>query len=90
MFQLYSILKDCNEPFSLDKIDITSAKRQLNWKAKAEYLEKLKKSLENIKKAFQNQHARAIVGQFPLAIHHLQLINYDRDHGTRRSSSNYS
>jgi hypothetical protein len=65
MFQLYSILKDRDEPPSPDEIDITSAKRQLDWKAEAEYLEKLEKSSENIKKAFQNQHARAIVSQFP-------------------------
>ena len=71
MFQLYSILKDCDKPPSPDEIDIVSAKRQLDWKAEAEYLEKLEKSSENIKKAFQNQHARAIVSQFPLAIHRL-------------------
>ena len=61
MYQLYSILKDHDEPPTPDEINIASAKRQLDWKTEAEYLQKLKKSSENIKKAFQNQQTRAIV-----------------------------
>ncbi len=61
MYQLYSILKDCDEPPTPDEINIASAKRQLDWKTEAEYLQKLEKSLENIKKAFQNQQTHAIV-----------------------------
>ena len=65
MYQLFSILKDRDEPPTPDEIDIASAKQQLDWKAKAEYLQKLEKSSENIKKAFQNQQARAIVSEIP-------------------------
>ena len=55
MFQLYSISKDHNEPTTLEEINIASAKQQLDRKAKAEYLKKLKKLSKNIKKAFQDQ-----------------------------------
>jgi hypothetical protein len=65
MYQLYSILKDRDEPPTPDKINIASAKRQLDWKAEAEYLQKLEKLSENIKKAFQNQQAHAIVSGLP-------------------------
>ncbi len=61
MYQLYSILKDCDKPPTPDEINIASAKRQLDWKTEAEYLQKLEKSSENIKKAFQNQQTHAIV-----------------------------
>jgi hypothetical protein len=71
MYQLYSILKDRDDPPSPDEIDIASAKRQLDWKAEAEYLQMLEKSSENIKKAFQDQQARAIVSKIPLSIHRL-------------------
>jgi hypothetical protein len=63
MYQLYSILKDRDEPPTPDEIEIASAKRQLDGKAEAEYLRKLDKSSENIKKAFQDQQARAIVSE---------------------------
>ncbi len=70
MYQLYSILKDRDEPLTPDEIDIASGKRQLDGKAKAEYLKRLNNSLENIKKVFQDQQARAIVSEiastFPL------------------------
>ena len=66
MFQLYSILKDRDEPPTLEEIDIVSAKQQLDGKAEAKYLKKLEKSLENIKKAFQDQQAHAIVSENPL------------------------
>ena len=50
MYRLYSILKDRDEPPTPKEIDIASAKQQVD----GEYLQKLKKSSENIKKAFQN------------------------------------
>jgi hypothetical protein len=66
MFHLYSILKDRAEPPTPEEIEIACAKQQLDGKAEAEYLEKLEKSSENIKKAFQDQQARAIVsGRYP-------------------------
>lgn len=70
MYQLYSVLKDRDEPPTPDEIDIASGKRQLDGKAEAEYLKRLNNSSENIKKAFQDQQARAIVSEiaptFPL------------------------
>ena len=63
MYHLYSILKDRAEPPSPDEIEIASAKRQPDRKAEAEYLEKLEKLSENIKKVFQDQQARAIVSE---------------------------
>ncbi len=50
MYWLYSILKDCDEPLTLNKINIMSAKQPLD----AKYLQKIEKSSKNIKKAFQN------------------------------------
>jgi hypothetical protein len=63
MFQLYSILKDRDLPPTLEEIEIASGKRKLDGKAEAEYMEKLEKSSQNIKKAFQDQQARAIVSK---------------------------
>ncbi|KAF8801338.1 hypothetical protein BYT27DRAFT_7115152, partial [Phlegmacium glaucopus] len=59
MDQLYCMLKDREEPPTPDKITITSGKKQLDGRAKAEYLKKLEKSSENIKKAFEDQQAQA-------------------------------
>jgi hypothetical protein len=63
MYQLYCILKDQDEPPTSDEIAVASRKQQLDGKAKAEYLQKLKKSSENIKKAFQDQQAQAAVSE---------------------------
>jgi hypothetical protein len=65
MYQLYCILKDRDEPPTPEEIDIASARRQLDEKTEAEYLQKLAKSSENIKKAFQDQQARAGVSETP-------------------------
>ncbi|KAF8804688.1 hypothetical protein BYT27DRAFT_7300619 [Phlegmacium glaucopus] len=59
MYQLYCILKDCDEPPTPDEIDIASGKRELDGHAEAEYLKKLNKASENIKKAFKDQKAWA-------------------------------
>jgi len=87
MYHLYSILKDRDEPPTLDEIDIASAKRKLDPKAEAEYLQKLESSSENIKKAFQDQQACAIISKNPSSFQHLRLMIYNRGHGIRRSSS---
>jgi hypothetical protein len=63
MFHLYSILKDHAEPPTAEEIEIASTKRKLDGKTEAEYLEKLEKSSENIKKVFQDQQARVIVSE---------------------------
>jgi hypothetical protein len=55
MYQIYCILKDQDEPPTPDEIAVASRKQQLDGKAKAKYLQKLKKLSENIKKAFQDQ-----------------------------------
>ncbi|KAF8477846.1 hypothetical protein DFH94DRAFT_694662 [Russula ochroleuca] len=60
MYQLYCILKDRDEPPTPDEIDVASAKRQLDATAKAEYLQKLEKSSQTIRKAFQDQQACAL------------------------------
>jgi hypothetical protein len=61
MYQLYMILKDQSEPPTPDEIMIASGKQQLDGKAKAKYLQKLKKSSENIKKVFQDLHVHVAV-----------------------------
>ena len=66
MYQLYSVLKDHDEPPTPDEIDIASGKWQLDGKAEAEYLKRLNNSSKNIKKAFQDQQARAIVSEIAL------------------------
>jgi hypothetical protein len=76
MYQLYSILKERDEPPTLDEIDIASAKRQLDEKTKAEYLQKLAKMSENIKKAFRDQQARAIVSEIPSGFPLLATYNF--------------
>ena len=55
MYQLYCILKDCEEPPTPNGISIASGKRELDGHAEAEYLKKLEKVSENIKKAFEDQ-----------------------------------
>jgi len=54
-----------------------------------EYLWKLEKLLENIKKVFLNQQAHAVVSEISISITY-DLLFYNRGHGTRRSSSNCS
>ena len=68
MYQFYSILKDCEDPATPEEVNIASTRRQLNSNTKAEYMQKLEKSSENIKKAFQNQQAHAIVSEVPLLV----------------------
>jgi hypothetical protein len=63
MYHLYCILKDRDRPPTPDEVDIASAKRRLDAKAEGEYLDRLEKSSENIKKAFRDQQARAIVSE---------------------------
>jgi hypothetical protein len=63
MYQFYCVLKDSVEPPTPYEIDIASGKRQLDAKTEAEYLKKLQSSSEDIKKAFRDQEARAIVSE---------------------------
>jgi hypothetical protein len=64
MHQLYCLLKERNEPPTPTEIAVATGKRRLDGKAESEFLEKLYKSSENIKKAFQDQQTRAIVGTY--------------------------
>ena len=59
MHWLFLILKDRDEPPTPEEIDIASGRRKVD----GEYIQKLKTSSENIKKAFQSQQARAIVSK---------------------------
>ena len=90
MFQLYTILKDRDEPPTPKEIDMASAKQEVD----GEYLQKLEKSSENIKKAFLSQQACAIVSEISFGSIWLSIVYdllfYDRGHGTRRYLSNLS
>jgi hypothetical protein len=61
MHQLYYILKNRDEPPTPNEIAIASGKKQLDGRTEAEYIRKLEKSSENIKKAFEDQQAHAAV-----------------------------
>ena len=61
MYQLYCILKDREEPPTLDEIAIASGKKALDARTEAEYLRKLEATSANIRKAFEDQLARAAV-----------------------------
>ena len=63
MFLLYDHLKDCDQTPTPNEVAITSEKWKLDAKKEAELIKKLKKLLENIKKAFQDQWAHAIVSE---------------------------
>jgi hypothetical protein len=91
MFHLYSILKDRVEPPTSDEIEVAAGKQRLDGKAEAEYLDRLSKSSENIKKAFQDQQARAIVSECrPRPRFICDLLFCNRGHGTKRNSSKSS
>lgn len=64
MYQLYCMLKDREEPPTPDETAIASGKKQLDGREEAEYLKKLEKASENIKKAFEDQQARAAVSKY--------------------------
>jgi hypothetical protein len=61
MYQLYCVLKDREEPLTPDETAIASGKKQLDGRTEAEYLKRLEKASENIKKAFEDQQAWAAV-----------------------------
>ena len=59
MFWLYTILKDWDEPPTPDEIVIASGKKTLDGNTEAKYIKKLENTSKNIKKAFEDQRARA-------------------------------
>ena len=61
MYQLYCVLNGRPQPPTTEEIAIASGKQPLSEKAQAEYMKKLDLASENIKKAFQEQEARAVV-----------------------------
>jgi hypothetical protein len=63
MFRLYCILKDRENPPSTDEIAIASGVRKLDAATEAEYLKKLENTPGNIRKAFEDQQARARVSK---------------------------
>jgi hypothetical protein len=65
MHLLYYILKDHEEPPTLDEIVIAAGKKQLDGSTEAEYKKKLEKtSTKDIKKAFEHQKAQATVSDY--------------------------
>ena len=75
MFQLYTILKDRDEPPTPDEIAIASGKKKLDGNTEAEYIKKLENTSENIKKAFEDQKVRATVSEDYLALNHPVLMD---------------
>jgi hypothetical protein len=71
LYQLYSMLKDRNDPPTSDEVDIASGKMQLDGHAEAEYLKKLENTSENIKKAFEDQRVREAVSDDLFSTLHL-------------------
>ena len=71
MYQLYCILNGRPEPPTTEEITIASGKKPLSEKAQAEYVKKLESASENIKRAFQEQEARAAVS---VRIHSLIFV----------------
>ena len=63
MYRLYSILKDREESPTSDEIAIASGKKKLDGNTEAEYIKKLENTSENIKKAFEDQQARAGISE---------------------------
>ena len=69
MYQLYCVLKDREEPPTPDEIAIASGKKQLDGCTEVEYLKRLEKASKNIKKAFEDQQARAAVSDSIFSTH---------------------
>ena len=61
LYILYCTLKDHEGPPTPEEIAIASGEKQLDGRAESEYLKKLEKASENIKKAFEDQQAWAAV-----------------------------
>ena len=68
MYNLWEILKGRDESPMSEEINIACGKTQLDGKAEAEYLKKLQDKSGNIKKAFEDQKARAAVIIFSLLV----------------------
>ena len=64
MYNLWEILKGWDEPPTSEEIAIACRKTQLDGKTEAEYFKKLQEKSGNIKKAFEDQKARAAVITF--------------------------
>jgi hypothetical protein len=63
MYWLFCVLKDREKPLSVLEIAYTSGKKRLDGNTEAEYIKKLDSASENIKKAFEDQQARAGVSK---------------------------
>jgi hypothetical protein len=75
MYRLYCILKEREEPPTLEDIAIASGKKKLDASTEAEYLKKFENTSGNIKKAFEDQQARSHVREI-LPFNHLRLIKH--------------
>ena len=64
MYRLYCVLKDREEPPTVQEIAYASGQKKLSGETEAEYIKQLESSTsENIKKAFEDQQARAGVSE---------------------------
>lgn len=61
MYRLYCILKEREEPPTLEDVAIASGKKKLDATTEAEYLKKFENTSGNIRKAFEDQQARSHV-----------------------------
>lgn len=61
MFNLYCLLKGRDAAPTADEIAIASGHKKLDGRSEAEYLKKLEMATENIKRAFDDQKAQAVV-----------------------------
>jgi hypothetical protein len=89
MFQLYCILKDREDPPTPDEIAIASGKKALDTHTEAEHIKKLGKTSENIRRAFEEQQARAAVSIVNTFLVLAFVDGIHRDPGIRIDLSDY-
>ena len=91
MHQLYLVLKNSEEPPTLEKITITSGKMPLDPKSKADYLLKLEEATANTQEAFSVKEAQAALSIGLNLIQHCDIIySATRVHGIKKNSNTCS
>ena len=89
MYGLYSVLKDREEPPTINEIAYASGKKKLDYNTESAYNKQLESASENIKKAFENQQARAGVREIYSSFTRLASdAAFDRVLGIRKDLSN--
>ena len=69
MHRLYCVLKDRSSPPTPDEVAYATGQKQLDGHTEAEYFSKLENTSENIKKAFEDQKAHAVVSKCVWRLH---------------------